>query len=83
MVRSERHRAGLIVDAVSEVLRTPTDAIEPAPDLTGETARLVLGVVNFGDRARMVLVLDPSELLSRAERGLLDKFDAGAVKDRS
>ena len=83
VVRSERHRAGLIVDAVSEVLRTPTDAIEPAPDLTGETARLVLGVVNFGDRARMVLVLDPSELLSRAERGLLDKFDAEAAKDRS
>jgi purine-binding chemotaxis protein CheW len=83
VVRSERHRAGLIVDAVSEVLRTPTDAIEPAPDLTGEAARLVLGVVNFGDSGRMVLVLDPSELLSRAERGLLDKFDAGAAKDPS
>jgi purine-binding chemotaxis protein CheW len=76
VVRSERHRAGLIVDSVSEVLRTSTDGIEAAPDLTGEAARLVQGVVNFGDSGRMVLLLDPAELLSRAERGLLDKFDA-------
>jgi len=76
VVRSERHRAGLIVDSVSEVLRTRTDAIEPAPDLTGETVRLVQGVVNVGAAGRLVLLLDPAELLSRAERGLLDKFDA-------
>ncbi len=74
VVRTERHRAGLIVDSVSEVLRTATDRIEPAPDLTGDSARLVSGVVNFGDSGRMVLLLDPAELLSRAERGLLDKF---------
>ena len=76
VVRSERHRAGLIVDSVSEVLRTRTEDIEPAPDLTGDAARLVHGVVNFGDSGRMVLLLDPAELLTRAERGLLDKFDA-------
>jgi purine-binding chemotaxis protein CheW len=75
VVRTERHRAGLIVDSVSEVLRTATDGIEPAPDLTGESARLVQGVVNFGESGRMVLLLDPAELLSRAERGLLDKFE--------
>jgi len=75
VVRTERHRAGLIVDSVSEVLRTAIDAIEPAPDLTGDSARLVQGVVNFGESGRMVLLLDPAELLSRAERGLLDKFD--------
>jgi len=33
--------------------------------------------VNFGDARRLVLLLDPTELLSRAERGLLDRFDAG------
>ena len=31
VVRTERHRAGLIVDSVSEVLRAPADAIEPPP----------------------------------------------------
>jgi purine-binding chemotaxis protein CheW len=80
VVRSERHRAGLIVDSVSEVLRTRTDRIEPAPDLTGEAVRLVLGVLNFGDSGRMVLVLDPAELLSRAERGLLDGLDGAGAR---
>ena len=80
VVRSERHRAGLIVDSVSEVLRTPTGAIQPAPDLTGDAARLVLGVVNASDSGRMVLLLDPAELLSRAERGLLDKYDAQSAE---
>ena len=36
VVRTERHRAGLIVDSVSEVLRCSASAIEPAPDLTDE-----------------------------------------------
>jgi purine-binding chemotaxis protein CheW len=76
VVRSQRHRAGLIVDSVSEVMRAPTEAIEPGPDLTGEAVRLVRGVVNLPAGGRMVLLLDPAELLSRAERGLLDKFGA-------
>lgn len=76
MVRSERHRAGLIVDAVSEVLSHPRGMMDPAPDLTGDQTRLVLGVINLEEAARMVMVLDPAELLSRAERGLLDAFAA-------
>jgi purine-binding chemotaxis protein CheW len=76
VVRSGRHRAGLIVDSVSEVLRTSADAIEPAPELTGEGTPLVRGVVNIGEGRRLILLLDPTELLTRAERGLLDRFDA-------
>ena len=79
VVRSGGRRAGLIVDSVSEVLRLGADAVEPAPDLTGEGTRLVRGVINIDDGRRLVLVLDPSELLSRAERGLLDRFDAKGV----
>ncbi|HVI33868.1 chemotaxis protein CheW [Phenylobacterium sp.] len=74
VVRTERHRAGLIVDSVSEVLRTSEDAIEPAPHLAGEITRLVHGVVNLEEAGRMILLLDPAELLTRAERGLLDAF---------
>jgi purine-binding chemotaxis protein CheW len=74
VVRSERHRAAVIVDAVSEVLSHPRDAMDPAPDLTGDQTRLVLGVINLDEAGRMVMVLDPTELLSRAERGLLDAF---------
>jgi purine-binding chemotaxis protein CheW len=75
VVRTDRHRAGLIVDSVSEVLRAPADAIEPPPELTGEGARLVNGVINTPLNGRMILLLDPGELLTRAEHGVLDKLD--------
>jgi purine-binding chemotaxis protein CheW len=76
VVRTERHRAGLIVDSVSEVLRCFAADIESAPNLTNESVRLVNGVVNLERAGRIVLLLDPAELLTRAERGLLDAFQA-------
>ena len=81
VVRTDRHRAGLIVDAVSEALRSSSEAIEPAPDLAGEITRLVHGVINLEGAGRMVLVLDPAELLTRTERGLLDAFQTTSAKD--
>ena len=82
VVRTERHRAGLIVDSVSEVLQIPAEAIEPAPDLTGEAVRLVQGVINLDQAGRLILLLDPAELLTRAERGLLDAFQADGSPPR-
>ncbi len=78
VVQSGRHRAGLIVDSVSEVLRATADAIKETPELTEEIARLVHGVITIGSEGRMILILDPAELLTRAERGLLDKFESSA-----
>lgn len=83
VVRTERHRAGLIVDSVSEVLRCSSDDIEPSPNLTNETVRLVHGVINLDKAGRIVLLLDPSELLTRAERGLLDAFEAKTERARA
>jgi purine-binding chemotaxis protein CheW len=80
VVRTERHRAGLIVDAVSEVLRCFSGGIEPAPDLANESTRLVQGVINLEKAGRIVMLLDPAELLTRAERGLLDTFQAKAER---
>nr|MBA3541691.1 chemotaxis protein CheW [Deltaproteobacteria bacterium] len=74
VVRSDRHRAGLIVDSVSEVLRCSPDAIQPSPDLTGEALGFVHSVINLEASGRIVLLLDPAELLTRMERGLLDSF---------
>jgi purine-binding chemotaxis protein CheW len=74
VVRTERHRAGLIVDGVSEVLRCGSDKIKPSPDLTGDALGVVRSVINLETSGRMVLLLDPSELLTRAELGLLDSF---------
>jgi purine-binding chemotaxis protein CheW len=73
VVRSDRHRAGLIVDEVSEVLRTASARLAPPPALSEDTSRLVHGVVAL-EQERMLIVLDPAELLTRAERGLLDAF---------
>lgn len=81
VVRSDRHRAGLIVDGVSEVLRVSTASIGPAPDLAQDTAALVDGVVNLDAAGRLILLLDPAELLSRAERSLLDAFQAVSQQD--
>ena len=78
VVRTERHRAGLIVDGVSDVLRVPSDSVEPPPALTAQIARLVRGVINLDRSQRIVLVLDPSELLSPAEQERLDAFQKAA-----
>jgi purine-binding chemotaxis protein CheW len=74
VVRTDRHRAGLIVDGVSEVLRCAPDTIKPSPDLTGDALGLVHSVINLEASNRIVLLLDPSELLTRTERNLLDSF---------
>jgi purine-binding chemotaxis protein CheW len=77
IVKGERHRAGIIVDSVSDVLRTYRENVAPPPELTDEkTARLVHGVINLEKANRIVLLLDPTELLTRAEQGLLDTFQA-------
>lgn len=62
---------GFIVDGVSEVLRVPADAVDPAPDVAGEPPVLE-GVLNLEETGRMILLLDPAALLSHAEKGLLD-----------
>ncbi len=76
VIQTERHRAALIVDSVADVLRVAPESIEPPPDLTDATTRLVRGVINLEQTGRLVLVLDPAEVLTRAEEGLLDTFQA-------
>lgn len=76
VVRTERHRAGLIVDSVSEVLRIPGDTVREPPALTEDMTRLVHGVANLEQAGRLIVMLAPDELLTRAERALLDAFEA-------
>lgn len=80
VIKTERHRAGLIVDSVTDVLRAAEADIEPPPDLTDETSRLVRGVINLSSKDRIVLVLDSAEVLTRAEQGVLDTFQATSKK---
>lgn len=80
VVRTARHRAGIIVDGVSDVLRTGEASIQPPPELTDSTSRLIDGVVNLEASGRLILLLDPAELLTRTEQGLLDAFQATRKK---
>lgn len=82
VVRSERHRAGLLVDDIAGVVSAPEEDIAPAPDLVGQSVNMVDGVLNLEAAGRMVLLLNPDELLSRAERGLLDNFAAQTAQTR-
>jgi purine-binding chemotaxis protein CheW len=77
VVRAQRHRAGLIVDHVAEVLRTEASAVEPPPELTGEAARLINGVINDRHADRMILLLNPSGLLTPIEQNALDLLQPG------
>jgi purine-binding chemotaxis protein CheW len=80
VMKTERHRAGLIVDSVSDVLRIRPEHIEPPPNLTNDISRLVQGVINLQSSNRLVLLLDPTEVLTRAEQKLLDSFQAESKK---
>ncbi len=60
-------RTGFIVDQVTEVLKLPRSAIEAAPELSREQARLIRRVANLEAQKRMVLLLDPAQLLDAGE----------------
>jgi purine-binding chemotaxis protein CheW len=80
VVKTEHLRAGIIVDSVSDVLRIAADAVSPPPQLTAQISRLVHGVINLEKSRRLVLLLDPTELLTRAEQGQLDTFQTQSKK---
>ncbi|CAK0766340.1 purine-binding chemotaxis protein CheW [Gammaproteobacteria bacterium] len=66
-------RIGFIVDSVSEVLKIPHKVIEPAPNLSSETARLFRRVANLEKQKRMILLLDIDQLLDLEEVQALNR----------
>ena len=57
---------GCRVDAVTQVLTIPSDAVEPAPELiTGDVNRYIDGFANL--ESRIVIVLNSDELLNPAK----------------
>lgn len=63
-------QAGFVVDMVSEVLRVPASALRAAPELGSEGTRVFDRVANL-DGGGMILIVEPRELLDRAERDML------------
>jgi purine-binding chemotaxis protein CheW len=60
---------GFVVDAVSEVLRIATNAVEPPPRLGTVEREYVSGVGKFGDR--LLILLDPDRLMSGSEEEMI------------
>ncbi len=70
---------GFIVDAVSEIVSLAPDQIEATPSLTAGAGELFSRVASLDDGARLILLIEPRELLDRVERDLLASVDALAV----
>jgi purine-binding chemotaxis protein CheW len=78
VVTIDQLRAGFIVDGVSEVVAVPVSAISSAPDFSSEQAAVFDRVAHIEADGRMILLVDPRELLSRAERDVVSSLDAPA-----
>jgi purine-binding chemotaxis protein CheW len=76
-------KTGFMVDGVSEVLRIPADTIRPAPELSSEQMRLIGRVANLDAQDRMILLVDPAQLLDQVEADVLAKFDRTAPAQTS
>jgi purine-binding chemotaxis protein CheW len=64
-------RAGFVVDRVTEVLRVPAHQLRPAPELASDRSKVIDRIANIEVEGRMILLVDPRELLDRAEKDLL------------
>ena len=67
-------KTGFMVDGVSEVMKIPEGAIRPAPEVSAEQMRLIGRVANLEAPDRMILLVDPAQLLDRIEADVLAKF---------
>ena len=60
-------RTGFIVDSVAEVLRISKHNIEHAPELSQEQAKLITRVAKLEGDKRLVMLIDPDQLLGSIE----------------
>ena len=60
-------RTGFIVDSVAEVLRIGRGQIEVAPELSDEQGRLITQVAKLDSDQRLVMLIDPDQLLGSRE----------------
>jgi purine-binding chemotaxis protein CheW len=78
-------RTGFIVDSVAEVLRIARQDIEPAPALSDEQGRLITRVAKLDRDRRLVMLIDPSQLLGarelRAMETLVEREPASVVPE--
>jgi purine-binding chemotaxis protein CheW len=77
VVTIDHMQAGFVVDGVSEVLRIPASQLRPTPEIAGDRSQVIDRIANIEVEGRMILLLDPHELLDRAEKELLAAMNEG------
>jgi purine-binding chemotaxis protein CheW len=84
LVRIGEAEAGFMVDGVSEVLRVPAAALRATPELAARGSKVIDRIANLEINGRMYLLVDPQELLDRAEQDMLAGLHrAGSGQDVS
>ena len=68
-------KAGFLVDDVSQVIKIAPADIHAAPDLSAEQMRLIGRVANLEGEQRMILIVDPAQLLDQAQADVLEQFE--------
>lgn len=75
VVNMDGRMVGLIVDSVSEVLRLPSDAIEPPPPVVaGIGSEYIKGLGKL--EGRLLILLDLSKILTKEEKRELVEVNA-------
>jgi purine-binding chemotaxis protein CheW len=62
-----RFTAGIMVDKISEVLRVQSNTIQPPPKFSTQSGEQLRGVAKLNNGKRMILMLEPSKLISADE----------------
>lgn len=77
----EGRKAGFIVDAAAEIIAIAPDSISATPELAAEAGRLFSRVASLDGGKRLILLIEPREMLEKAERDLLARLDASLITD--
>lgn len=70
---------GLVVDSVSEVLRVPSNIVEPTPPMASNiSTEFIKGIAKLEDR--LIILLDMDRLLGRAEEAVMIEAATKAIE---
>jgi purine-binding chemotaxis protein CheW len=68
-------KTGFLVDDVSQLIKIVPANIHAAPELSAEQVRLIGRVANLEGEERMILIVDPAQLLDQVEADVLEEFE--------
>ncbi|MCL5025280.1 MAG: chemotaxis protein CheW [Chloroflexi bacterium] len=75
VVETEGHVIGMVVDAVSEVLRIPASCVEPpSPIVAGVDSEYLRGIAKL--EGRLVILLQLDKVLTSEQKAALPELDA-------